>query len=389
MPWSKSYLALCEGIALKLLEKPCVYNLLTDELYELSAEALDILTRCDGEKTVEEIGPDEEFLAYCLEENILQIVREPTRRPIALGKNEKPSLRYLMVEVTECCNLNCLHCYLGKKGTRQLPWEVLKRAVEDFEGMGGLRFIVTGGEPLLYTRFVDLNRLLAGRSFRPVLVTNGTLLEEVDLADFHFREIQFSIDGMERGHDFLRGEGNFVKVMGALDRALEAQLDVSVATVIHRENLNELEQLGEMLRLKGVSSWALEYPVAMGNLAERSELLPEPERAAPLMELEWGGGPHQGTPGYACGAHLACLDTSGRLLKCGYYRDISGGGLEKGLRQAWKDLPKMRLDSICPGCEKLEECGGGCRFRAKLMTREGGPDPIACLRQGRADYLRT
>ncbi len=383
MPWSEGYLALGEGVSLKLLEKPCVYKLLTDELYELDEKALDILKRCDGTRTVEEVAPGEEFLNYCLEENILQIINKASRRPVPMGENEIPSLRYLMVEVTESCNLNCLHCYLGEKGARQLSWETLERAVEEFEEMGGLRFIVTGGEPLLYARFNDLNRALEGRSFRSVLVTNGTLLGEVDMASLHFRELQFSIDGLERGHDFLRGEGTFAKAMGALERALEAGLEVSVATVIHRRDLEELAELGEILRSKGVSSWTLEYPVAMGNMAERQELLPEPELAASLMELEWGEGPHEGAPGYACGAHLACLDPWGRLLKCGYYRDISGGDLGKGLRQAWVDLPKLRLESVCPDCERLEECGGGCRFRAELMTYKGGPDPIACLRQGK------
>ena len=34
-------------------------------------------------------------------------------------------------------------------------------------------------------------------------------------------------------------------------------------------------------------------------------------------------------------------------------------------------------------CDILAECGGGCRYRAELMTGAGGPDPLMCARMGR------
>ena len=70
-------------------------------------------------------------------------------------------------------------------------------------------------------------------------------------------------------------------------------------------------------------------------------------------------------------------------MKCGYYREISGGSLDKGLRQAWRDLPKMRLEGECAACELLADCGGGCRYRAQTTTGASGPDPLMCARMGR------
>ncbi len=381
----RSYLRLGDGLFLKSLEQPCLYNVKNDELYELSRQALEMLSRCDGTHTVEELEPEEDFLAYCLDEGVLEAAPGKRRRAIEVGHNEIPSLRYLMVEVTDRCNLRCCHCYLGEAGTSDLEWETLRRVLDDLDDIGGLRLMITGGEPLLYPHFELLNRELAGRSYRTVLISNGTLMEGLDMRSLNFREIQLSIDGLQEGHDHLRGKGTYRKVMQSLGRALQAGIDVSVATVIHARNLHELERLGEQLFEMDVCSWTLEYPVEWGRMKESRELLPKLEDAVPLFDMEWGWGAHEGAPGYACGAHLANVEPGGRLVKCGYYREMSGGRVdaEGGLRRTWLDLPRMKLGEVCAACDVLEECGGGCCFRAELMAGEGGPDPLMCARMGR------
>lgn len=384
MDWSEAYLGLGEGVSLKVLETPCAYNRLNDELYELSDEALRFLRGCDGTRRAGELGAEEGFLAYCIEEGLVETLDRPRRREVRVGENESPSLRYLMVEVTDRCNLRCRHCYLGDAGASDLAWDTLRRALDDFDAMGGLRLMVTGGEPLLYPRFDDLNRLLRERSFRAVLITNGTLMGEVALDGLEFQEVQFSVDGLEAGHDHLRGEGSYRKVTAALRETMARGIDVSVATVIHSRNLGELEALGEALSALGVSSWTLEFPVPSGRMGDNRGLMPDPVQAAPLFDMEWGWGAHEGAEGYACGAHLACLEPSGRLVKCGYYRDISGGPAAGGLRRAWRDLPRMRPRGACAACDILDECGGGCRYRAELMAGKDGPDPVMCARFGRA-----
>jgi radical SAM protein with 4Fe4S-binding SPASM domain len=384
-PPGDHFLRLGEGFFLKHLEEPCAYNVDSDDLYELSPEAMEVLARCDGTHTVKELGAEEGFLAYCLEEGVLESLPGPRRRVVKVGRNEKPSLRYLMLEVTDRCNLRCRHCYLGDAGVVDLEWETARRVLDDFEDIGGLRLMVTGGEPLLYPHLDMLNRGLAGRSYRSVLISNGTLMEDVDLGRLNFKEVQFSVDGLEEGHDRLRGKGNYRKVMAAVRRARRAGIDVSVATVIHSRNLHELERLGETLNEMDVSSWTLEYPVEWGRMEDNRELMPPLEDAAPLFDMEWGWGAHEGAPGYACGAHLANVEPGGRLLKCGYYREASGGhvGADGGLRRAWLELPKMRMEGACAACDVLAECGGGCRFRAELMAGTDGPDPLMCARMGK------
>ena len=287
-----------------------------------------------------------------------------------------------MLEVTDRCNLRCLHCYLGDAGSADLDPETARLVVEEFGEMGGLRLMVTGGEPMLYPRFDELNELLEGRPYRRVLISNGTLMRDVDYRALNFDEVQFSLDGLEAGHDLLRGRGGFSRTMRALEEALGAGMQVSVATVLHARNLGEVEGLGRRLEKMGVSSWTLEFPVPEGRLRERPDLMPG-LAAVPLMDLEWGSGVHEGSAGQACGAHLASILPSGRLVKCDYYPDVTGGDAAGGLRRAWEALPRPGVEGECAGCSELTECGGGCRYRALLLAGEDGPDPVMCLRRGR------
>ncbi|OFW59107.1 MAG: hypothetical protein A2V52_01270 [Actinobacteria bacterium RBG_19FT_COMBO_54_7] len=383
MSCSDSYLRLADHMHLKVLEGPYVYDIKSDELYELSREALDFLSRCDGSKTTAELRPEMDFLELCLDEGVLRQLQKPQMREIACALNESPSLRYLMLEVTDRCNLRCRHCYLGEAGHRDLEWETVQRILDDCDEIGLLRLIITGGEPFLYPHFEQLNSSLAGRSFRSIITSNGTAMDGQQLEILNVQEIQFSIDGLAPGHNLLRGEGNFEKTMTSVGRALQAGFDVSVATIIHSGNYDQLEALGELLSKIGVSSWTLEFPVPSGRMADHIDLMPDPVIAAPYFELEWGWGAHESLEGYACGAHLACIDTSGRFVKCGYYRRITGGNSARGLRQNWIALPKMRLEGVCSDCELLAECGGGCRYRAESLCGPGAGDPVMCARLGK------
>lgn len=204
-----SFLRLGTEVFLKELEFPSVYNTSTDEIYQVDPDGFAELARCDGTLDRLDSRFPPEFLEFCLQEGILESLSEPEPREVKIGYNEIPSLRYLMVEITDRCNLSCAHCYLGDTTGIDLPVETVEPLLQEFESMGGLRLVVTGGEPMLHPGFERINSLAAGRSFRSILVTNATLLDEKAASTLEFQEVQVSLDGMEEGHDFIRGGGSF------------------------------------------------------------------------------------------------------------------------------------------------------------------------------------
>jgi molybdenum cofactor biosynthesis enzyme MoaA len=93
-----------------------------------------------------------------------------------VGAGERPSLRYLLVHLTGRCNPRCAHCYSSEAGEADLPFDSLRRAFTEFEAGGGLRLLLSGGEPLLQPDFSRIDELLPSLEVRTVLLTNGTLL---------------------------------------------------------------------------------------------------------------------------------------------------------------------------------------------------------------------
>lgn len=364
------------------LETPSLYNAASDELYELTEEAFELLARCDGIHMLPELELPQELLDYCLLEGLLRLASYPRFRDIPVFRNESPSLRYLMVEVTERCNLRCRHCYLGEAGKRDMERDVFLDITGAFAGMGGLRLIVTGGEPLLHPDFEKLNDAVLGLPCRAVLATNGTLLGGDRASELNFREVQISLDGMRASHDELRGDGAFAAALAGCQAVREEGLDLSIATMTHSRNLGDLKELETLVRELGAVAWALDIPVEAGRLADNPGFLPELKEAVPFLDLAFGEGVHEQGKSTGCGAHLACADVEGSLLKCGYYRQLSGGSALPDLRRAWKAVPRTGIPAACSDCEFVADCAGGCRYRAEQMRGKGSRDPVRCLQFG-------
>ncbi len=207
---------LASQCVLKRLEAPCLYDIREDELYELDEQAFAYLIRAAEPSGA---GPPEDraFLESCLEEGLLVSSPATGVRPVP-RESPVPSLRYLELQITNRCNLHCRHCYVGDPGTTELSVGDLKTILDEFQEMQGLRLLITGGEPILHRQFGAFNELLPDYAFRKVLFTNGQALDGDVLRRLQVDEIQVSIDGMQYGHDLIRGPGTFRKAIDAAER---------------------------------------------------------------------------------------------------------------------------------------------------------------------------
>ena len=186
----------------------------------------------------------------------------PPRAPV--GQQAPPSLRYLELYLTERCNLRCGHCFLGDLGRTDLPVTTPFRLLDQFDAMGGLRLLLTGGEAILHPAFWAVNETLVERGFRTVLLSNGTLLEDV-APRLRVHEVQVSLDGLEDAHDRLRGPGTFARALRGLRAASSAGLDVSVATTVNAMNRDDFAALEVLVRGMGARAWHVDAPSVCGS----------------------------------------------------------------------------------------------------------------------------
>jgi len=383
VPSSGELLQLTPDCSPKLLEEPCVYNRTTDDLYILNDEAVEFLAECARGAVPPQGADAKDFVEFCLDENILQPASEPSERKLHLNQSPTPSLRYLLLHITDRCNLRCRHCFIGESGSTDLPLEKIMAVVDEFEGMQGLRLLISGGEPLLHRNFWKLNDYIADRDLRTVLLSNGTLIDEETAGRLRMQEVQVSLDGMAAANDYLRGEGNFARSVAGIERLTAAGIQVSVATMIHSRNLADFEELEQLVKNLGAREWAVDLPSAAGRLEKESGLMVDPATAGPFLNLSFGGAIHEPVAGYACGAHLMAVMADGSAARCGFYADEPVGTISEGLAACWQRIGKIPLAELECDCEFVEDCRGGCRFRAAGYYNNGrGPDLCQCYRYG-------
>jgi radical SAM protein with 4Fe4S-binding SPASM domain len=355
---------LSDRFALKWLETPSVYDIKGDELYELDDDAFEFLKKSTSEGAEAEYA-DKEFIDFCLSEGILTEKAVNVKRPI-ITKSPTPSLRYLELQITDKCNLKCRHCYIGRPENNEISIDEIKDVLDEFEEMQGLRLLITGGEPLMHSRFEEINSLLPGYNLRKILFTNGLLL--LNEKGLNADEIQFSVDGMERGHEAIRGKGTYKLVMKKIREAIDAGITVSIATMVHGRNLDEFDEMDNLFRKIGIKDWTVDVPCVFGNLKRNPVFQVPPEIAGRYLNYGFGGGLHGGGEGFACGLHLMSVLADGNMCKCAFYSHRPVGDISEGLRRSWERIKPVKLDELeCSdiSCRLIDECRGGCRFRAE------------------------
>jgi len=382
MPSEINHLILTPHAVLKNLESPCLYDIESDELYELNADAYQFLLKiCHGEyPPVRE--KDEEFIQFCLSEGLISFSEVSLQRKMALNPSPIPSLRYLELQITDRCNLQCRHCYIGESAHQDLSWKQIQRVFEEFEEIQGLRLLLSGGEPLLHPQFWEINEILREYAFRSVLLSNGTLITKGVAKKLRVHEVQISLDGMKEGHESLRGKGTFEKAIVAIDYLQEANIRVSIATMIHRKNLSEFDSLASLLQSRHIEEWNIDVPCVEGRLKTNQDFWVAPSEASPFLSYGYGGGFHGSTINSTCGAHLCAIMSDGGICKCGLFSREPVGLIEEGLRTCWVRIPQIALKDLTCRCPVLEECRGGCRYRAKTQGDLFQPDLFQCYARG-------
>ena len=95
-------------------------------------------------------------------------------------------------------------------------------------------------------------------------------------------EVQVSLDGWRAGHDAIPGVGTFDQALKGIQAAREAGLPLAVATMVHRKNLVEFDQLARLVEEIGAIEWGVDVPCLAGSLKEQADILVPYEEAVPF-----------------------------------------------------------------------------------------------------------
>lgn len=215
----------------------------------------------------------------------------------------------MILSPTYQCNLRCVGCYtLGYQRHPGLPYDLVKRILNECMEMG-LHFVtVLGGEPFMYPHLFQMIEDHPNIFFQ--VYTNGTLMtrEKAErLRDLGNVMVVVSCEGYEEETDRWRGPGVFKKIIEAMDHLREAHVLFGSSATVTKDNVYIVssEEWIDMLLEKGIiaQNYFLYLPVnGQGDI----HLMVTPEqrdhlrrqviyfrRTKPLFILDfWNDGPH-------------------------------------------------------------------------------------------------
>jgi radical SAM protein with 4Fe4S-binding SPASM domain len=316
------------------------------------------------------------------------------------------------LELTQRCNLRCLHCYLGEQDEiRQRRSEELNAAqwcdiIDQIAAAGTLWLLLTGGEPLLRGDFEAIYTHAKMRGLLVAVFTNGTLVGDETIALFRRLppfKIEISLYGAsEVTYEKITGiDGSYARCMRGVRSLAESGVRLSLKTVLMTHNAHEFAeierlagQLGDRFRFD-----AEVQPRFSGDKLPLALRLTPAEAVGkefsdPRRRQEWRGfsekrrsqAPAFPERLYSCSAGTSnfFVDAYGSLHPCLMVRDIgydlTAGRFADGWRMIGEAITMREApaDFTCNLCEHRMVCSS-CPAFAKLESgSERVPSPYQC-----------
>ncbi len=184
------------------------------------------------------------------------------------------------------CNLKCKHCYenAGGNNRAELSTDEAKQILDILSkivGIGLPALSFSGGEPLARKDFFEIAAYAKKRVGYISIASNGTLITRDNakrIKEAGIDYVEISIDGATPSvHDKFRGIPNaFVRSMEGIKNCIEEDIDTCIATVLHRDNLFELDKLVGLTKELGVRFIHFNYiPTGRAKAHVQLDLTPD------------------------------------------------------------------------------------------------------------------
>ncbi|TMM45385.1 radical SAM/SPASM domain-containing protein [Colwellia ponticola] len=182
---------------------------------------------------------------------------------------------YLLL--TRKCNLSCSHCIRSSNPsfTEMIDIDLAFQIISQLSLIRKEAVIlISGGEPTLHPSFYEIVEKSA-KSFRKVVVnTNGLRFSQLKrVADFENVSIQISLDGDEKTHNGIRGEGTFKKTLININKLFDLGINVTIASTVTRHNLHSFNKLDHALSQINFLYWNVKRVVGSGRADDGDDVI--------------------------------------------------------------------------------------------------------------------
>ena len=341
--------------------------------------------------------------------------------------------------ITQRCNLKCVHCYAHAKNValdNELSLNEGKVLINDLAEFGVPVMLFSGGEPLVRKDLPELAAYAVKKGMRAVVSTNGTLITPQiaqTLKDIGLSYVGISLDGMEEINDRFRGvKGAFRLALKGIENCKKAGIKVGLRFTINKSNVGQIPEIFKLLEemeIPRVCFYHLVYSGRGSDLVKEDlsheesrkavdlimdltkqlhdrnnfkevltvdnhadgpylylRLLKEnPERAQKVLELL------EMNEGNSSGIGIGCISWNGEVYADQFWRHYSFGNVRnRPFSNIWADTSDPLMKKLkkkkryakgrCATCRWLGICAGNFRVRSEAVTGDvWAPDPACYL----------
>jgi len=344
--------------------------------------------------------------------------------------DEAPML--VIWEVTQACDLACVHCRASAQPNRSPAELTTKQGFElldEIKTFGNPLLVFTGGDPLKRPDIYELIRHSVEIGLRTNVTPSATpLLTEAAIDRFQecgVSRMAISLDGPDaQSHDDFRGiPGTFDCAMRALYHAKKIGLETQFQTTVTRRNLPRLPEMAKIAEDIGTKMWSLFFLIVTGRALENDDLAAAEyeqvfefmynlSKTAPFaiktteamhyrryvaqrMKAEHRSMPESSnagsmmwrTAGVSDGKGFVFVSHAGEIFPSGFLPVTAGNVLQDSLTHVYRNSSLFRSlrdmnqrEGKCGICEYQKVCGGS-RSRAYALTGDYLAEDPRCIYQ--------
>jgi radical SAM protein len=335
-------------------------------------------------------------------------------------------------EVTQACDLACVHCRASAQSERH-PQELTTaqgyRLLDEIRSFGEPLMVFTGGDPLKRPDLDELLRYSVQIGLRTNVTPSATPLLTTEAIDGFkaagVSRLAISLDGPDAAtHDDFRGiPGTFDRALAALYHAKKIGLDTQFQTTVTRRNMARLPEIAEIAKDVNTRMWSLFFLIVTGRAAAGDDLTAEEyeqvfefmynlSKTVPFgiktteamhyrryiaqrMKQEHGAAPpSEGarqvafrTAGVSDGKGFVFVSHTGEIFPSGFLPISAGNVLRNPLTDVYRNSDLFRTlrdtsqrEGKCGICEYQKVCGGS-RSRAYALTGDYLAEDPRCVYQ--------
>lgn len=313
-----------------------IYDFNSGNVFSINDIACDIIERYINKKA---INTDDIYIQNLIGNKLISYEYEPV--PFFPAVTKSIELQMAWIEITQACNLKCIHCYEGNVHRGSSDSLTLSQWFDVIDQLGHLkikRLIIIGGEPCCNPDIMEILERAMQYDINITLFTNGTCITDA-LLQYIIRNkinVKMSIYGhCAKVHDLITTiPGSFEKTIDSAKRLIAGGVSVSAAIIIMKENEQYVQSILDYVKSIGMkcSRYDVIREVFKGtqnsHIPLNSEVISEVYRTVPNFKADkilFYDNVYKNSCWYG---KISIMD-NGDVIPCEFERDFIYGNVKK------------------------------------------------------------